>query len=208
MPTFDLRGIKIAKYGLTPQNQITYTSKTRVGDAMDVNLEFRHAEARLYAESSLAEYMRKATGGSISIAVKYIIQAAQKLMYGGGTMERSVSVKKTGSDGQETTSTVKVSSDVATGKDVGNYVGVSFYAPDKIDGVDKFTCVHVVRSLFGRPSMAFKTVGEQIVFQTPTASGEFLPSTDGKQTMVEVAVVDDEETAEAWTDAVLSEVSS
>ena len=208
MPTFDLRGIKVAKYQYTQNIGVSYTSKTSVGDAMDVNLEFRHAEARLYAESSLAEYMRKATGGSISIAVKYIKQEAQKLMYGGGTNDRNITVKKAGSSGGETTSTVKVSSDVATGKDIGNYVGVSFYAPDKIDGVTKFTCVHVVRALFGRPAMAFKTVGEQIVFQTPTTSGEFLPSTDGKQTMVEVAIVDNEETAEAWTDAVLSEVSS
>lgn len=206
MPTFDLRGIKIAKYGLNAQNQITYTGKTNVGDAMDVNLEFRNAEARLYAEGSLAEYMRKATGGSISIAVKYIKQAAQKMMYGGSTKKRSISVK-TGSDGS-TTSSVEVESDVASGKDISNYVGVAFYAPDKIDGVQKFTCVHVVRSLFGRPSMVFKTAGETLAFQTPTTSGEFLPSTDASQAMVEVAVVDDEATADAWTDAVLSEVSS
>lgn len=206
MPTFDLRGIKIAKYGLNAQNQITYTEKTNVGDAMDVNLEFRNAEARLYAEGSLAEYMRKATGGSISIAVKYIKQAAQKMMYGGSTKKRSISVK-TGSDGS-TTSPVEVESDVASGKDISNYVGVAFYAPDKIDGVQKFTCVHVARSLFGRPSMVFKTAGETLAFQTPTTSGEFLPSTDASQAMVEVAVVDDEATADAWTDAVLSEVSS
>lgn len=207
MPTFDLRGIKIAKYGLNAQNQITYTGKTNVGDAMDVNLEFRNAEARLYAEGSLAEYMRKATGGSISIAVKYIKQTAQKMMYGGSTKKRSISVT-TGSDGKTTTSPVEVESDVASGKDISNYVGVAFYAPDKIDGVQKFTCVHVVRSLFGRPSMVFKTAGETLVFQTPTTSGEFLPSTDASQEMVEVAVVDDEATADAWTDAVLSEVSS
>lgn len=80
MPQFDLRGIKIAEY-INTSGTISYDNAQSVGDAMNVNLDLRYAEGRLYAESTLAEYLRKATGGTISIGVKYIPEDAQKLMY-------------------------------------------------------------------------------------------------------------------------------
>ena len=61
MPQFDLRGIKCAKY-VNTGGAISYTDKQAVGDAMTANLEMRFAEGRLYAESALAEYLRKAVG--------------------------------------------------------------------------------------------------------------------------------------------------
>ena len=88
MPAFDLRGILVAKYSLTPEKQAVYTEITSIGDAMDVNLDLRFAEGRLYAESTLAEYVRKCVGGTISIAVKYIPTVAQMLMYGTKEKER------------------------------------------------------------------------------------------------------------------------
>ena len=66
MPNFDLRGIKIAKY-VNTAGTITYTGPVSVGDAIECNLELKFAEGRLYAESALAEYMKLANGGTISI---------------------------------------------------------------------------------------------------------------------------------------------
>lgn len=197
MPQFDLRGIQAATY-VNTNGTITYTGAQSVGDAMNVTLELRFAEGRLYAESTLAEYMRKAVGGTISIGVKYIPDAAQQMMFGSAAKSRSISYE---SGGQ--TVTASVSGLAIGGKTTGKYVGVAFYAPDMIDGVEKYTCVKIARALFGPPSMTLQTAGDSIVFNTPTTSGEFLADDSAEQNLIEVATVDSEEAAIAWVQAVL-----
>lgn len=199
MPQFDLRGIKVAKY-VNTSGTITYTNAQKLGDAMMANLEMRFAEGRLYAESTLAEYMRKATGGTISVGVKYILNAAQQLLFGSRAKNRSVTYVPTTST---TTTTTNVSGLVLGAKTDSAYVGIAFYAPDMVDGVEKYTCVFAHKALFGPPSMTLQTAGDTIVFNTPTTSGEFLADDSSAQDMIEVAVVDDENAAIAWVDAVL-----
>lgn len=194
MPQFDLRGIKCAKY-VNTNGTITYTNAQAVGDAMTATLEMRFAEGRLYAESSLAEFMRKATGGSISLGVKYVKTDAQKLLFGSTEKNRSISVSGS-------TSTVK--SLVLGAKSTPSYVGIAFYAPDMVDGVEKYTCVFAPKCLFGPPSMNLQTAGENIQFNTPTTSGEFLANDAASQDLLEVAVCDTEAAAIAWCTAVLA----
>lgn len=189
MPTFDLRGIKVAEY-INTSGTVSYGSTISAGDAMAANLELKFAEGRLYAESTLAEYMKKALGGSISIGVKYLPEAAQTLMYGTQAKTRTLG-------GNQVVKGLKT-----TAKDVAKYVGVSFYAPDMIDGVPKYTCVFVSRALFGPPSMVYQTLGESIVFQTPTTTGEFLADNSEDQNIMEVAVADTEDAAIAWCSTV------
>ena len=194
MPQFDLRGIHCARY-VNTNGAISYTDVQEVGDAMTAALEMRFAEGRLYAESTLAESMRKATGGTISLGVKYIKTAAQKLLFGSTEKNRSITV-------EGTASTVK--SLVLGAKSTPAYVGVSFYAPDMVDGVEKFTCVFASKCLFGPPSMTLQTAGENIQFNTPTTSGEFLASDAASQDMLEVAICDTEAAAIAWCAAVFA----
>lgn len=194
MPQFDLRGIKCAKY-VNTSGTISYTNAQAVGDAMTASLEMRFAEGRLYAESTLAEYMRKATGGTISLGVKYIKTSAQQLMFGSTSKSRSVTVD---------TSTVSVTGLVLGAKSDPAYVGVAFYAPDMIDGVEKYTCVFISKCLFGPPAMSLQTAGENIQFNTPVTSGEFLASDSSSQEMLEVAICDTEDAAKAWVTAVLT----
>ena len=78
-----------------------------------------------------------------------------------------------------------------------------FSAPDMIDGVRKYTCVLVYRALFGPPAYNYVTKGENLQFQTPTTTGEFLPSHNSDLDMMEIAVADTEALARAWVDAVL-----
>lgn len=198
MPQFDLRGIQVAKY-VNTAGTITYTNRQTVGDAMTANLEMRYAEGRLYAESTLAEYMRKATGGTISLGVKYIPNAAQQLMFGSRSKSRTVTYQNNGA-----TATSTVSGLVLGAKTDSAYVGVGFYAPDMVDGVEKYTCVKVAKCLFGPPGMALQTAGENIQFNTPTTSGEFLADDSADQDMIEVAICDTEEQAIAWVAAVLT----
>lgn len=200
MPEFDLRGIRCGRY-VNTNGVVSYTDVQRVGDAMTVNLELRFAEGRLYAESSLAEYMRKATGGTISIGVKYIYLAAQKLLFGSRERSRSISYTPAG----ESEPVTKSITSLATGaKSRGSYVGIGFYAPDVVDGVDKITVGLITRSRFGNPSMSLRTVGgNEIVFNTPTTSGEFMADNSVNQDMIEFASVDSEEEANAWLDAAI-----
>ena len=199
MPQFDLRGIKAAKY-VNTNGTITYTDAQTVGDAMNVNLELRFAEGRLYAESTLAEYMRKAVGGTISIGVKYIKQAAPQLLFNSKTKARTISYTPTGG----TATSITATSMVTGGEDEGQYVGVAFFAPDMVDGVEKYTCVFASKCLFGPPSMTLQTAGENIQFNTPTTSGEFLASDAASQDMLEVAICDTEAAAIAWCAAVFA----
>lgn len=190
MPSFDLKGIKIAEYNAT-DGSVSYTNAQSIGDAMNVNIELRYAEGRLYAESALAEYLKLAVGGTISIGLKYIPDAAQKTMFG----SREVSHTVTGS---------KQINGLALGaKSTGKYVGVAFYAPDMRDKKKKFTCVKVNCALFSPPSLSYQTKGENIQFSTPTTTGEFLADDSVNQDLLEVAIVDTEEEAIAWRDAVL-----
>lgn len=194
MPSFDLRGIKIAKY-VNTSGTITYSNPQTIGDAMNVDINLKYAEGRLYAESVLAEYLRLATGGTISIGVKYIPDAAQKVLF--GTQEKSRSI----SSGS---STVTVAGLQTTAKDSPSAVGIAFYAPDMIDGVEKYTVVFISRAMFGAPAMAFRTKGENIQFNTPTTTGEFMADHSTTQALIETAICDTEANAKAWIDAVLA----
>lgn len=194
MPSFDLRGIKIGKYK-NNAGVVSYEKPISIGDAMNCNLQLKFAEGRLYAEGTLAEFMKLATGGTISIGTKYIPVPAQKLMYGAKEKNRTIGGKQ-------------AQGIVYTGNDIPDYVGVSFYAPDRIDGETKYTCVFAYKSLFGPPGMQYQTKGENITFQTPTTTGEFLASDGEEKELLEVAVCDTQEEAEQWTLAVMSGVAA
>ena len=165
---------------------------TTIGDAMDVNLQFKYAEGRLYAEGVLAEYMKLITGGTISIAVKYIRAEAQKAMF--GAKDTSITVAGI---------TPATTGLAYTGADEPSAVGCAFYAPDMIDGALKYTCVFIRRVIFGLPAMVYKTKGDSLTFQTPTTTGEFMADHSATQNLVDVVTVDTVENAKKWVDGAL-----
>lgn len=185
MPTFDLRGIKIGKY-INTEGTITYETPISMGDAMSVELNLTAAEGRLYAESRLAEYKKLITGGTASVGVKYITDAAQKLLFGMSENTRNVGTN------------TSQKSLKATAKDIAKYVGMGFYAPDAIDGMDKYTAVFVYKVLFGAPGYVYATKGDSITFQTPTTTGEFLADDSEDKSIMEIATLASESDAVAW----------
>jgi phi13 family phage major tail protein len=185
MPTFDLRGIKIGKY-INTEGTITYETPISMGDAMSVELNLTAAEGRLYAESRLAEYKKLITGGTASVGVKYITDAAQKLLFGMSENTRNVGTN------------TSQKSLKATAKDIAKYVGMGFYAPDAIDGTDKYTAVFVYKVLFGAPGYVYATKGDSITFQTPTTTGEFLADDSEDKSIMETATLASESDAVAW----------
>lgn len=200
MPQFDLRYINAAKY-VNNSGTISYTNKAQVGAAMTANIELRNAEGRLYAESALSEFMRKATGGTISLGVKYMTDAVQQLLFGMTAKSRSVSYT---AGSPATTTTTTVSGVSINANTEGQYVGVAFYSPDIRDSVVKYFCCFIPKALFGPPSLSLQTAGENIVFQTPVTTGEFLASDGADKEIIETAVCDSEDAAKAWVNAVLA----
>lgn len=194
MPQYGLRGIKVAKY-VNTEGVISYTNRQAVGDAMTANFELRRAEARLYAEDGLAEYMVSAVGGTISLGVKYIKDAAQKLMFGLTEKSRNITVEGT---------TSEVTGLAVSAKNEGVYVGIGFYCPAMMDGAKRFWCCRIAKALFGPPSMSLQTKGENIVFNTPTTTGEMLMDDSANGLIYESAYVDSEAAAVAWVDAALT----
>lgn len=193
MPTFDLRGIKVATY-TNNSGTISYSGKAKIGDAMSVTLQLKRAEGRLYAESTLAEYMTAVTGGSISIGVKLIPDAVQKMLFGLTEKTRSITVSGTSSN---------ITGLVTGAKTTPKPVGVAFYAPDMVDGEEKYCCVFIKRAIFGQPALEFTTKTESIQFKTPTTTGEFMADHGSGQDIIEVAECTTEDQAKAWVDAVL-----
>lgn len=189
MPTFDLRYINVAEY-INTAGVTSYGARKSFGDAMGVNLELKHAEGRLYSEGKLAEYIKLATGGTVSVATKHIPEETQLLLFGAKEHTRTIGDKQ-------------IKSIRHTTGDVAPYVGLSFYAPDKIDGVNKYTCVFVSKVSFGPPSMSYETKGQNIVFKTPTTTGEFLADDSTDEILIEVAICDSVQDAKAWCDIVL-----
>lgn len=192
MPTFDLRNIKIAQYAVSGST-VSYTGAQTVGDAMNVHLELRFAEARLYAEGKLAEYLREIIGGTISVGVKYIHVAEQKTLFGASDKSRTI-----GTGAGNTVAGLEFGAD-----DEPHYVGLACYAPDQIDGLKKFTCIFVRKARFSPPTMTLQTKGQEITFQTPTTTGEMLPDETTGKVVLEVATADTEAKAKSWVDACL-----
>lgn len=187
MPTFDLRYFRVAKYTYDKsKDEISYGAAESMGDAMTADLQLKFAEGRCYAEGSLAEYLKIVTGGTISQGQKYIPESALKLLFKAYELSRTVK-----------SSSVK---SIAYGKaSTGQYVGSGFYAPDMIDGVEKFTAVFVHKVMFGPPGYSYKTLDQNIAFNTPTTTGEFL--VDDKGHLLEFATCETEADAAAWIDA-------
>ena len=194
MPQFGLRGIKAAKY-VNTAGVITYTDRQKVGDAITANFELRRSEGRLYAEDGLAEYMANAVGGTVSLGVKYILDDAQKLMFGSIEKTRSVTVGSTSQD---------VTSLAVSAKSEGEYIGLGFYCPALKDSQKVFWVCKICKALFAPPSMTLQTKGENIQFNTPTTTGEMMMDDSEEGLLYEAAYVDTEAAAKAWIDAVLT----
>ena len=196
MPQFGFKYVKAAKYTNTA-GTISYSGATTLGESISMNLQLQFAEGRLYAMDSLREYLRKATGGTISVGVKYLPTAAQKLLFDAKDKSRTLPHEST-----ETGTTV--AGLAFNGKMKVQYVGLACYAPDMIEGVEKYTCLFVAKALFGPPGYVFQTInGNTITFQTPTTTGEFMTAENADMDLIEVAVCDSEDDAKAWVDLVL-----
>ncbi len=184
MPTFDFKGIYTAEYKQTEAGY-GYGDVMEMGEAMNCTLQMKYAEGRLYAKGALREYKKIPTGGTLSIGVKYIPQAVQRVMFRKTSVNRTINEKEVVSDGMGSSN-------------IPQYMGVGAYAPDVVDGKDMISAIFVHKALFGAPGYTYATKGENLTFQTPTTTGEFLPSDVEGEMMVEDITVETEQEAIDW----------
>lgn len=203
MPQYGLKNIYAAQYNLTG-GVVSYGSPVKVGDAMTAQIEPEIAEAALYAEDAKAEYMRLMVGGTISLGVKYILNAAKTLLLGVRADTHTITYTPPG--GTETSE--EVTGQKIGANDTGNYVGIAFYSPDMRDTLKKYFCLFIRKALFGPPSMNLQTKGQNIQFNTPTISGQFLATDEIDQDFYAWALVDSEAAARAWVQAVFAGTQS
>lgn len=202
MPTIGFKGAYVASY-TNNAGVVTYDTPIGAGCPMQAQLELRFAEGRLYACDSLAEYIREVIGGSVTFGAKYFPTAAQQKMFGVTTKSRNVTYND--GNGEQTKAVASV---VASAGDRPGYVGFAGYAPDVIDGVNKFTAFFVPKVRFSHPSMNLQTKNDSITFQTPTTTGEFLPDDTSGRVVQEVAICDSEAEAQAWCEAVFPQAQT
>jgi len=198
MPQYGLKYIHAAPYSVS-NGVVSYGAPVKVGDAMTVQIEPEIAEASLYAEDAKAEYMRLMVGGTISMGVKYILAAAKTLLL--GVREDSHSIEYTPAGGSTSTTKTVIGQKIGA-NDAGNYVGLTFYAPDMVDTVRKYLCLFIRKNLFGPPGMSLQTKGRNIQFATPTITGQFLATDELDQDFYAWALADSEAEARAWCLAV------
>ena len=196
MPTIGFKGATVAPYN-NNAGVVTYGTPISAGCPMQAQLELRFAEGRLYACDSLAEYIREVIGGSVTFGAKYFPQAAQLAMFGATTKDRSVTYNDGTTSVTKTVTSIVVSADNRPG-----YVGFAGFAPDVIDGQNKYTAFFVPKVKFSQPNTNFQTKNDTITFQTPTTTGEFLPDDTTGRVVQEVAICDTEAEALAWCQAV------
>lgn len=200
MPEFDLHKMFFAEY----HNDGTYGTVLDAGEAMSTNWEFSYAEGRLYAKSTLAEFLREVTGGSVSVAVKYFPSAVQQLLFGDTEKTRRISYTKNGEQRTEDITGLAYGAN-----SVAKNVGFAGFARDRVDGEPKVTAFRLARCLFGKPGKSMTTKGGNTInFATPTSTGEFMADHTDEQNMLEYATLDSDEAAEAWCRAALPQAAS
>ena len=196
MPAFDLKYIKIGYAEPQGNGTIKYRQAKLLGDAITVNMELRFAEARAWAESNIAAALRRVIGGTISIGVDQINEDAYASI---SDMFRS---SRTPIPDEEAIigHTVRMSSGAIA-------AGLGFYAPDMMDGVEKYCCVFAPWVQIYSPTQGFNTLGENVTFSTPTLTGEFMPAPLAGHPLFETGIADSEYRAISWIDKLLGTYS-
>ena len=196
MPAFDLRYIRISEAELV-SGHILYQAGISLGDAMTVNMELRFAEAKAWAESSISAALRWVISGTVSIGVDQFNRSTSELIQDMFSTARQLTpgelVREYGVRMHKSNN----STDHAN-------VGLAFYAPDMVDGAEKFCCVFAPWVRLSPPTQGYQTLGENVTFSTPTLTGEIRPAPVAGHPLFETGLCDTEAQARQWVDTVLT----
>ena len=180
MPAFDLRYIRISEAELV-SGHILYQAGISLGDAMTVNMELRRWVISGTVSIGVDQFNR-----STSELIQDMFSTARQLTPGELVREYGVRMHKSNN-----------STDHAN-------VGLAFYAPDMVDGAEKFCCVFAPWVRLSPPTQGYQTLGENVTFSTPTLTGEIRPAPVAGHPLFETGLCDTEAQARQWVDTVLT----
>lgn len=196
MATIGLRGATIARYN-NNNGVVTYGAPISGGCARRAELQLQFAEAELWGCDGLREYLREATGGTITFEATFFTPEMQVLAFGATQKTREITY--TNDAGAQVTE--NVSSVVYASDDDAPYVGFAIYSPDMINHQKKWSAIFVACAKFSPPNTTRQTRDNSIAFQTPTTTGRFLPDDTTGHVIQETAICDSEAAAQAWCEA-------
>lgn len=131
---------------------ITYGSPKRPGKAISFTFEPTVADAKLYADDSLAESDNRVTGGTVTMGID---------RYDAETMAEILGHEYDSSTGEI----------VSTINDVSPYIGVGRITKIMVDNVQKYRATFLALCKFSEPSASDNTMSESIEFSTYELSG-------------------------------------
>lgn len=190
MAYIGMRHVVVAKVAShTPGAEPTYTAGMVMGKAISGNLTINRNNNPLMADDGIAEDDNGITSMDLELGLDDLTEDVQEYM---GLLEK----KTTGTGTSEVTE--YYDTDAAA-----NDVGVGYVRVRRKNGATKYQALWVYNTLFSITSESAQTKGEQIEWQTPTATGRCKSlDVDGSGNMKfrKRRIFDDADSAEAYLD--------
>ena len=158
MPYIGMRHVVVAKVAShTAGSEPTYTAGMVMGKAITGNLTINRNNNPLYAEDAISEDDNGITSMDLELGLDDLLEDVQDYI---GLLEK------------KTTGTGTAAVDTYYDTDAAAYdVGVGYIRVRRKNGVTKYQALWVYDTLFSITSENAQTKGEQIEWQTPTATG-------------------------------------
>ena len=178
-------GLKYLKYSKMDANG-KYTGAKVLGKAIETKVVPSIAEAKLYADDTIAESAKIVTGGTVDLKIDEAEDATVAEILG---HELDAETKEM----------------IRNANDVAPYVGVGRIITKIVNNVQKFKAEFVLKVQFKDSLPEEKTKGDKIEFSTPSLSGDFFTLTNGDWS--KTATFDTLEEAQAYLDNLMKIVA-
>ena len=129
-----------------------------IGKVVSTDVSIEMNDAKLYADDSVAESDKSFKKGTITIGVDQATDTVQQELLGHAIASSEMTALAT---------------------DAAPYVGVGFYALQKVAGVAKFRAIWFPKVQFSEPADANSTKGDGVTFGTSTYVGEIFADASG-----------------------------
>ena len=132
-----------------------------LGKAISANIKIDTNDNKLYADDAISETDRSFKGGTISVNIDELGDAAKLNLLGhteGVTVDSAIGTKEI----------------VSGGTDTPAYIGFGFYGQKVISGVKYWRAIWLKKVQFTEPVDDTKTKAETMEFQTPTLEGTIM----------------------------------
>lgn len=152
----------VAKYANTAGTP-TYTEGFSCGKAIEMTISPQYNEGSLYGDDEEAEYDKEFKYADITMNTTTLPLKAHEILFGHTVVEAST--------GEEAKTPAKITDKA---DDEANYVGVGFFATEKVNGVRKYIAFWMYKVKFSESEESYTTKGDSIEYKTPSIAGRAL----------------------------------